>query len=395
MTEQDKPQEEPQPSELSVENSEGALSPQDRDEPDPERNGPTGEAAQELDESEADTAHADEEPQPVQVAEEEASTADHEPVAEGPASSSEQPVVAVGVVAEEAKSNIEVLLNEVQGRNRKIMELKDALRTALEMAEEGGGGEEAQQELENLVAEHEELHQAHQQLRTEHEELESSFEALGEQKEQINNRMLRVAADLENFRRRSERERKELKRYGINDAVAELLPAVDNLERALQHADTQSNSDSFVDGVRMVYRQIVAALKKHGVTGFESVGEPFNPERHEAIQQVESSSVDTGTIVEQFQKGYFLHDRLLRPALVSVAKRVEAAEQDDEAIEQEDSLDGAVEEPSEAEVDGGQPEDPEETAADVEGEGDATEVSEAPEESAEGDDETTGASGEK
>lgn len=231
-------------------------------------------------------------------------------------------VMEVGVVAETAKSNVDVLLSELQSRNRKIIELKQAVRDANEQGSES-----------------EELQRAHDELQTTYEELREAHEELQNERDEINDRMLRVAADLENFRRRAERDKKELKKYGIKDVVSELIPAVDNMERALEHVDEREAEGSFVDGVRMVYRQVVSGLEKHGVKGFDSVGEQFNPERHEAIQQVESKDKETGTIVEEFQKGYFLHDRLLRPALVSVAKRVEA-QQD------EDSTEEAGEQPS-------------------------------------------------
>ncbi len=146
--------------------------------------------------------------------------------------------------------------------------------------------------------------------------------ALEEERDETKNRMMRVAADLENFRKRAAREREDLRKFGIDKVVLELLPVLDNLERALQHAEANAEDNSITEGVRMVYRQFVSALQKHGVSGFESKGEMFDPQRHEAIQQVETDEHETGTVIEQYQKGYFLHDRLIRPAMVSVAKKV-------------------------------------------------------------------------
>ncbi len=176
-------------------------------------------------------------------------------------------------------------------------------------------------------------------------------EQVEEEKEQLNNRLLRAVADLENYRRRSEREKEELKRYGIKDVVLELIPAVDNMERALEHAREKADgeSKSLFEGVEMVYRQILTALKKHGVQGFDSVGEQFDPERHDAIQQVETSEHATGTIVEEFQKGYFLHDRLVRAALVSVAKYV-PTDEDEEVQPQQEEEESAPEDVSDVEV---------------------------------------------
>jgi molecular chaperone GrpE len=153
-------------------------------------------------------------------------------------------------------------------------------------------------------------------------QVRKELDAARVERDDYKNRFMRNAADLDNFRRRAQREQEELRKYGIDKVVSDLIPAVDNLERALQHAATTEESGSIVDGVRMVYKQIVSALAKYGVEGFESKGQMFDPQRHEAIQQVESTELPSGTVMEQYQKGYFLHDRLLRPALVSVAKFV-------------------------------------------------------------------------
>lgn len=159
----------------------------------------------------------------------------------------------------------------------------------------------------------------------------AEYLAVVEERDDFKNRMLRSAADLENFRRRSNREKDELRKYGIDRVVLELLPVLDNLDRAIEHAD-ESVESSFVDGVRMVQRQFVGALQKHGVEGFDSKGSMFDPTKHEAIQQQETTEHATGTIVEEYQRGYFLNDRLIRPALVVVARNIgpaQAAPEDD------------------------------------------------------------------
>jgi molecular chaperone GrpE len=151
------------------------------------------------------------------------------------------------------------------------------------------------------------------------------LEEVERERDEFKNRMMRAAADLENFRRRSKRELEEAQKYGINPMVKDLLPQLDNLDRALEHVDNAADPGSVVDGVKMVHRGLMGALEKHGVQGFDAVGEKFDPQRHEALQQVESSEHETNEIVSQFQKGYFVHERLVRPALVAVAKRVEPA----------------------------------------------------------------------
>lgn len=178
------------------------------------------------------------------------------------------------------------------------------------------------------------------------QELNDKLVALEEERDDLKNRLMRSAADLENFRKRAAREREDLRKYGIDRVVQELLPALDNLERALDHAEKTEAGANIAEGVRMVSRQFVSSLEKHGVVQFDARGEQFDPQKHEAIQQVESSEHDTGVIVEQYQKGYFLHDRLLRPALVAVAKRVEAPQ--DSVSNEEDQSQPVEEEPIES-----------------------------------------------
>lgn len=154
-------------------------------------------------------------------------------------------------------------------------------------------------------------------------ELEEALGAVERERDDFKSRLLRSAADMENFRKRKEREQEETRKYGSDKLVSDLLPAVDNLERALDHAEKSNEESSIADGVKMVYKQLQSSLEKHGIVGFESVGERFDPQRHEAIQQVDSTEFDTGTVVQVFQKGYFIHDRLLRPAMTVVARRVD------------------------------------------------------------------------
>ena len=137
-------------------------------------------------------------------------------------------------------------------------------------------------------------------------------------------RFLRVAADLENFKKRAAREKEELIRYGNEDLIKDLLPVLDNLERAVEHAQEGGNGRPLLEGVEMVLKGFLDALSRHGVTQITARGESFDPERHEAIAQVESEEHNPNAVVEEHHKGYYLLDRLLRPALVSVAKPPEA-----------------------------------------------------------------------
>ena len=130
---------------------------------------------------------------------------------------------------------------------------------------------------------------------------------------------LRLAADFENFRRRRAQEAQERARYASEPAAIALLPVLDNLQRAIQHAP---EGDPMVDGVRMVARQFEDALQSMGVSVIDAAGQPFDPAVHEAIGGEESPEVSEDTVVAVLQPGYRLHDRVLRPALVRVAHPV-------------------------------------------------------------------------
>lgn len=133
-------------------------------------------------------------------------------------------------------------------------------------------------------------------------------------------RLLRQAAELENFKKRSTREREDGIRFANEGLVKDLLPVVDNLERAVAHASGGGNGKPLVEGVEMVLRGLLDVLTKHGVSLISAQGQPFDPTKHEAMSQVESDEHEPNSVVEELHKGYMLRDRLLRAALVSVAK---------------------------------------------------------------------------
>jgi molecular chaperone GrpE len=132
-------------------------------------------------------------------------------------------------------------------------------------------------------------------------------------------RYLRLAADFENFRRRKNQELADSSRYASEDAAKALIPVLDNLRRAVAHAGEEGASPELVNGLELVVREFDAALHRLGVTPIEADGRPFDPSVHEAIGGEESDSVDVDTVAGEVQRGYRLHDRLLRPALVRVA----------------------------------------------------------------------------
>jgi len=160
-----------------------------------------------------------------------------------------------------------------------------------------------------------ELAKLRQYLKVKEEEAKENYE-----------RYLRQVAELENFKKRTNREREEAIRFANETLVKDLLPIVDNLERAVVHSKDGANGKTLVEGIEMVLRGLFDVLAKHGVVQVSAVGQPFDPEKHEAMTQVEVETHKPNTIVEEYHKGYMFRDRLLRPALVSVAKPLESQE---------------------------------------------------------------------
>jgi molecular chaperone GrpE len=152
------------------------------------------------------------------------------------------------------------------------------------------------------------------------EDLKERLEEKKKEFEDIYDRLLRTTADFENFRKRNEREKAERIKFANEELVRELLPVIDNLERALASVKGALDMEPLIKGIEIVLDQFFKTLKKFGVSAFTSVGDRFDPTRHEAVEQVESAAHDANTVVNEFQKGYFMYDRLLRPALVSVSK---------------------------------------------------------------------------
>jgi molecular chaperone GrpE len=156
---------------------------------------------------------------------------------------------------------------------------------------------------------------------SEHENLRKELAAKELEAKDHYDRFLRQVAELDNFKKRSAREREEVSRFANEALIKDLLAVVDNLERAIAHASGGGNGKPIVEGVEMVLKGLLDVLAKHGVTQISAVGQPFDPSMHEAMAQVESDAHEANHVVDELHKGYTLRGRLLRPALVSVAKR--------------------------------------------------------------------------
>lgn len=143
--------------------------------------------------------------------------------------------------------------------------------------------------------------------------------ALEEEKKNLIERLSRLQADFDNFRRRANQERDELKEWVEGDVLTRLLPVLDNFERALSAG--QNEGESFAKGVEMIYRQILGVLEKSGVTVMDAEGQPFDPHLHHAVmKETAPEGVAEDTVIAVLQKGYLMKDRVLRPAMVKVAE---------------------------------------------------------------------------
>jgi molecular chaperone GrpE len=156
-------------------------------------------------------------------------------------------------------------------------------------------------------------------------ELEKGKEELARVKDQL----LRTAADFDNYRKRSRKDVEDAQKKGLERALIEVIPVADNLERAIQAAGQAKDVNAILEGVRMVLKMTEDALSKLGVERVDSIGQPFDPGLHEAVQQVESDS-PAGTVVLEMVPGYRLGGKLLRPAMVAVARARPAAAATDE-----------------------------------------------------------------
>lgn len=170
-------------------------------------------------------------------------------------------------------------------------------------------------------------------------ELRAEVERLQRTAQDMRELAQRKQAEFENFRRRTERERADVVRYAASDLVKEILPVLDNLERAVEASETENDS-RVREGIAIIHKQFKDILERNGLEEIDCVGKPFDPHLHEAVSRVETGEHPEGTVVEVFQKGYRMKDRLLRPSMVSVAHSShgpEAASPDEDA-ESEDEV---------------------------------------------------------
>ena len=160
--------------------------------------------------------------------------------------------------------------------------------------------------------------------------LRSELDARTREAAESRDRYVRTLAEFDNYRRRTGREREEWRRQAQEELLREILPVLDNFDRALAAAPPPGTDQAFRTGVELIHRNFLAALERLGVRPFGAVGEPFDPTRHEAVGRVERRDVEDQTVVSEALRGYLLQDRVLRPAQVVVAVHPVAAPADGE-----------------------------------------------------------------
>lgn len=151
------------------------------------------------------------------------------------------------------------------------------------------------------------------------EETSAQLEKLRQDIAEQQEKLLRVQADYDNFRRRSRLEKEDMAKYASKQVVEQLLPVYDNFDRALQTSKDSQDFEALYTGLDMIYRQFAGVLEQEGLKPMEVIGKPFNPEFHQAVMQVETDEYEEGIIVEELQRGYMLKDKVIRPAMVKVS----------------------------------------------------------------------------
>ena len=151
-------------------------------------------------------------------------------------------------------------------------------------------------------------------------DLKAEYEAYKAESEKQHDQMLRTIAEFDNSRKRTEREKEESLKYALESFVKELIPTIDGIERAIQSTRESEDFAALAEGVEMIYKGILSTLEKRGVIPIDAVNESFDPMQHEAVMHVESENVPENHVIEEWQKGYLLHNRVIRPSMVSVSK---------------------------------------------------------------------------
>ena len=183
----------------------------------------------------------------------------------------------------------------------------------VEEKEENVSGEKETSQDEGKEAEEEDNKKKHHGKKDKKEKKDPRDEKIAD----LEDRVKRQMAEFENFRKRTDKEKSQMYDMGAKNVIEKILPVIDNFERGLESIPEGSDK-AFVDGMQMIYKQLSGELEKLGVKPIEAVGQPFDPNFHNAVMQTESEEYESGTVAQELQKGYMYHDTLVRPSMVAV-----------------------------------------------------------------------------
>ncbi|WP_129596749.1 nucleotide exchange factor GrpE [Anaerophilus nitritogenes] len=177
--------------------------------------------------------------------------------------------------------------------------------------------EDLQQETvrDNLEATQEELKEQNQECTCE----DAKIKKLQEEKEEINSQFLRMTADFQNYKKRVEKEKSDIYTFANEKLILDMLPVVDNLQRAIKTYKDEGKDESFTQGIEMILKQLLEVFEKNGVKEIETIGKEFDPNFHHAVMQEECDGYESNIIIDVFQKGYTLNEKVIRPSMVKVA----------------------------------------------------------------------------
>ena len=198
---------------------------------------------------------------------------------------------------------------------------EEILEEILEDLEEEASAKETEQEEEETKEEVEEKETSEEQPKEEKKsKSKKKKDKKDEQIEELQDQVKRQMAEFDNFRKRTEKEKNQMFEVGAKSIIEKILPVVDNFERGLASIPEEEQGSAFVDGMNMIYKQLLNELEQAGVAVIEAVGKEFDPEYHNAVMQVENDELEPGTIAQELQKGYTYRDSVVRHSMVAVVQ---------------------------------------------------------------------------
>ncbi len=222
---------------------------------------------------------------------------------------------------EQFEEDVSKILNEEKKAEEKQEEApEEATEEAAEETEASDENAEGENhEADDPEEENEEADGAKEKENKKHFGKKKKSDPKDEKIADLEDRVKRQMAEFENFRKRTDKEKSQMFDMGVKNVVEKILPVIDNFERGLENVP-EGADEAFVNGMKMIYKQMTDELDKIGVKPIEAVGQPFDPNFHNAVMQVESEEYESGTVAQELQKGYMYHDTLVRPSMVGVVQ---------------------------------------------------------------------------